>query len=79
MPLLKMDDTTQHIEKPKQKRDSSHFFGLSARAAIALILVVTVCVMSYQGKSVEEPLKVLVVSVVSFYVGTKNAPATPKP
>jgi hypothetical protein len=70
-----MDDQTTLTEKPKRKV-GSHFFSLSTRSLITLLVVVTACIMSYQGKAIEEPLKVLVVSIVSFYFGQNLRPAT---
>lgn len=68
-----MDDQTTIIEKPRPQ--GSHFFSLSTRSLITLLVVVTACIMSYQGKAVEEPLKVLVVSIVSFYFGQNLKPS----
>ena len=47
----------------------SSIFGISARAMIAMFLVLTVCVMSVLRITVAEPLYTLVVMGVSFYLG----------
>lgn len=83
-----MDDQTTITQKPdavpitpapeeklKPQIQGSHFFSLSTRSLITLIVVVTACIMSFQGKAIEEPLKVLVVSIVSFYFGQNLRPS----
>lgn len=72
-----MDDQTQTFvkAKPEQRQSGSHFFSLSTRSLITLLVVITACIMSFQGKPIEEPLKVLVVSIVSFYFGQNLKPA----
>ena len=47
----------------------SNIFGVSVRAWVCILLVITVCFMSAIKIDVTEPLYTLVVSVVSFYFG----------
>lgn len=49
--------------------NESNIAGISARAIIAMFLVLTVCVMSVMRTTVSEPLYTLVVMAVSFYLG----------
>ena len=53
--------------------NESNILGISARALIAMFLVVTICAMSVMKIPVTEPLYTLVVMAVSFYLGkTQN-------
>ncbi len=52
--------------------NESNIFGVSVRALIAFMLVLTVCVMSFFAKEVAEPLYTLVMVAVSFYLGSKT-------
>jgi hypothetical protein len=65
-----MTDDTQTIEKPKgnQPRESQLFY-VSLRGWISLIVVTTVCVMSYQQLEVKEPLYTLAGLIVGFFFG----------
>jgi hypothetical protein len=49
--------------------NESNIFGVSVRALIAFMLVLTVCVMSGLKVTVVEPLYTLCVVAVSFYLG----------
>lgn len=49
--------------------NESNFLGVSVRAWIAIFTVFTVCVMSFLGKEIEEPLYTLVLTVSAFYLG----------
>jgi len=62
-----MNDETQQILKPT--KDDSRLFGISLRGLIALIVVLTVCVMSVIGVLVVEPLYTLAGLIVGFYFG----------
>lgn len=53
----------------------SKVFGISARALITLIVVVTVCAMALLGMPVEEPLYTLVGMCVGYYFAQKEKPA----
>ena len=50
----------------------SHFVKISIRAWIALIVVGTVCVMSFLQKDVVEPLYTLASLSVGYYFGQKT-------
>lgn len=58
--------------------NESNIGGISARAIIAFLMVVTVCVMSVMKIKVDEPLYTLVVMGVSFYLGKSTPQDTPK-
>lgn len=62
-----MNDETQQINKPT--RDDSKLFGISLRGLIALIVVVTICAMSFCLVEVKEPLYTLGGLIVGFYFG----------
>jgi hypothetical protein len=47
----------------------SMLFGVSVRGWLALLLVVTVCVLSGLKIPIEEPLKSLAIAVCAFYFG----------
>ena len=49
----------------------SSIWGVSLRGWLALITTVTVCIMSLQGISIEEPLKAGWVAALAFYFGQK--------
>lgn len=49
--------------------NESKFLGISIRGWLAIITVLTLCVMSFLGKKVEEPFYTIVISIVSFYFG----------
>jgi len=53
--------------------DESRIFGVSIRGWLAVMLVATVCVMSFLTKEVKEPLYTLVMVAVSFYLGSKTS------
>ena len=52
--------------------EESKFAGVSVRGWIAISTVVTVCVMSFLGKKVDEPLYSLVLMAAGFYLGSKT-------
>lgn len=52
--------------------NESNIFGVSVRALIAFMLVLTVCIMSGMKISVVEPLYTLCVVAVSFYLGKSS-------
>jgi len=54
-----------------QNGGDSSFVGVSVRAWLAIILVVTVCAMAVLGKAVEEPLYTLATVAIGFYFGQK--------
>lgn len=61
-----MQDETQ-ITGREDKH--SHILGLSLRGAIALIVILTVCIMSVFAIDVKEPLYTLAGLIVGFYYG----------
>jgi hypothetical protein len=69
-----MTDETTITTKPN---GDSRMLGISVRAWLAIILVVTVCIMAGCGTEVKEPLYSVVIMAVSFYFGQKTQ--TPKP
>lgn len=56
--------------------NESNVGGLSVRAIIAVILVIACVVLAFMKIPIDETLKYLVVSVISFYFGNK-VPQTP--
>ncbi len=52
-----------------QQNDHSTLFGVSLRGWIALIVVLTVCIMSFAMKEIKEPLYTLAGLIVGFYFG----------
>lgn len=59
--------------------EESKFLGVTIRGWIALIIVSTVCAIStyscvvFKVAEIKEPLYTLVISAVSFYLGSKNS------
>lgn len=51
--------------------NESNILGVSFRGILALVVILTVCVLSYRGIKVEEPLYSLVLVVSSAYFGSK--------
>jgi len=49
----------------------SRILGVTVRGVIALLVIGTVCAMSLIGVTVTEPLYTLVISVSSFYLGSR--------
>ena len=72
-----MNDETQLIAKDKP--DESHFFSVSLRGLITLMVVGTVCAMSVWGLEVKEPLYTLVGLCIGYYFGQGNKPKTQNP
>lgn len=70
-----MQDETQTFAKDKRPSES-HVFNMSLRGFVTLIVVTTVCVMAYQGKTIEEPLYTLVGMVVGYFFGQQTKPKT---
>ena len=56
--------------------NESNIRGLSVRAIIAVILVVACVALAFMKIPIDETLKYLVVSVISFYFGNKIPPTT---
>lgn len=50
----------------------SRLAGVTIRGWIASVIVLTVCAMSLLKIEVKEPLYTLVISAVSFYLGSRN-------
>lgn len=67
-----MDENTEYFQKQKidtkENRDS-HFLKISIRGWLAIIVVVTVCIMSFLLIEVKEPLYTLAGLIVGFYFG----------
>lgn len=49
--------------------NDSNIGGVSVRAWVTVLIVLTVCIMSFTKSSVEEPLYTLATIVVGFYFG----------
>jgi len=64
-----MSDEIKDTTVPSTKPDGSMLFGISSRAVIAILLVLTVCIMSALGIPIVEPIYTLVLTVVAFYFG----------
>jgi hypothetical protein len=69
----KPTETTSLTDENQKISDHSTLFGVSIRGWVALILVVTVCVMGFLNIEVREPLYSLVLTVSSFYFGHQIA------
>lgn len=72
MPDLMPDSNTEIVEKPKASE--SHFFSVSVRSWIVLILVGTICIMALKAMEVKEPLYSLVTIAVGYYFGQNTKP-----
>lgn len=64
-----MSEDTQSFVR---KDDNSKMLGVSVRAWIAVLLVVTICAMSLLSIAVVEPLYSLGMVAVGFYLGQKQ-------
>lgn len=73
-----MEDQTTTITKPAQSTDGSKAFGVSIRGWLALLLTITVCLLSVSETKVEEPLYSLSIACLSYYFGNATKPTTPK-
>jgi hypothetical protein len=57
----------------------SNVKGISVRAIITILIVLTTCILSVLHQKVDEPLYTLVISAVSFYFGSNmKSGETPK-
>lgn len=58
--------------------NESQLFGVSIRGWLAVLTVMTLCVMAFMKIKVDEPFYTIVISIVSFYFGQKtgNTPKT---
>lgn len=75
-----MNEETQILTKQAEaKPESGHsvIFGVSLRGWIALIIVLTVCVMSILALEVKEPLYTLAGLVIGFYFAQSQKPQKP--
>ena len=55
-----------------QESKESMILGVSARGWLAFIVIMTVCIMSACGVTVDEPLNAMVHIMVGFYFGQKG-------
>lgn len=62
-PSIPPEDTDDTVS------NGSHFFSVSLRGWLALVLVGTLCYMSVRVLKVEEPLSSIVTLTVGFYFG----------
>lgn len=60
-------------ETKDPRNDTSRVFGISLRGWIALIVILTVCVMSVAVIDVKEPLYTLAGLIVGFYFGQNKS------
>lgn len=58
---------------PENPGSESHFFSVSVRAWLALIVTLTACTMSLFKIEIKEPLYTLSVAIMSFYFASKNS------
>jgi hypothetical protein len=65
-----MNDETQIIRRDREQADSRPF-GISMRGWLALIIVVTVCLLSGLQIEVVEPLYSMGTMALGFYFGQK--------
>lgn len=68
------DNTEQFVKVTAKGTSESHFFNVSMRGWLALIVVLTACWMSVTGLKVEEPLYTMVISVLGLYFGQREKP-----
>ena len=52
--------------------NESSIFGVSVRGWLAVIVVLTVCLMSYFGLEVKEPLNSIALLSIGYYFGQKG-------
>lgn len=67
---VELPDVPPSITQLKSEQESK-MFGVTIRGWIAIEVVTVVCVMSLLKIKVEEPVYTLVISVCSFYMGSK--------
>lgn len=67
-----MNDNTEQITKPATP--DSKIFNVSLRGLIALLVILTVCIMSLLVIEVKEPLYTLAGLVIGFYFGQNQKP-----
>jgi hypothetical protein len=77
--LVKATSNLRHVvagavTKTDMNKDST-LIGVSVRGWIAMLCVLTVCLMQSAGLKVEEPLYSLALMSAGFYLGSKT-PAT---
>lgn len=66
---MEQETKNEPIPENGQYYDSSTIWGVSLRGWIALLVVITVCVMSGFKIEVNEPLYTLAGLIVGFYFG----------
>lgn len=55
------------------KMDESKVFGVSVRAFLAIIIVMTACAMTIYQIKIVEPFYSIVLFVIGFFYGQKNS------
>lgn len=70
--------TTTKSTAPISHKGESEVFGISVRGLIVMTIVLTVCVMSFVAKKVEEPLYTLASLTVGYYFGQNQSKSQPK-
>ena len=76
--ITETETTTKTTTVGKGKPGESQLFYVSMRAWIALIVVGTVCIMSFRQTEVKEPLYTLAGLVVGFFFGQAKPKPTPQ-
>ncbi len=69
--IVKRTEVSTSTETVKPE---SHFYHISIRAWITLVLILAVVWMSVTGLKIEEPLYTLVGMVVAYYFGQREKP-----
>lgn len=72
---IQMPDLPPNLQNLKSEQESK-LFGVTIRGWIAIEVVTVVCIMSLLKIKVEEPVYTLVISVCSFYMGSKMTSMT---
>jgi len=52
--------------------NESSIFGVSGRGWLALLMILTMCVMSIIGREIADPLRSAVLLTIGFYFGQKK-------
>jgi hypothetical protein len=63
-------------DRENNNGQTSHIYGVSLRGWLALILLVTVCIIQGAGRDIKEPLYSMAVMALSFYFGQNSKPQT---
>lgn len=69
-PFTEKPNTTSQVTTTTETTSGKpRLFNVSLRGVIVTLVVITVCVMAFAGRKVEEPLYTLVGLTVGYYFG----------